>query len=473
VVELTGGYAGPYAGKLLGLLGAEVVKVEPPGGDPTRHQGPMVGKDGPALERRAAFLHLNTNKRSFVPEAGRPEDEEALSRLLTSADVVLEGESTSSVAGWGRDIGDIRRANPGLTVVSLSSFGRTGPYAGYQGEEIVHYAVGGTMSATGLARREPVKLAGRVGAYQAGSAIALAALAGVARAEGGAAGPAVDFALVESQLISIDRRMTYLLYYAYTGRDAPRSPGSQIGVFPAGVRLAADGYVWTSTMPQWVPRMLRVLEDPELTDRYAQGASPVDQELAEMADAAITTWGVTRSRQEAMGQAQAEGWAVTAINAPVDVLGDPQFLGRGFFRPIDHPVAGPVVQPGAPLRLSDMPAVSAAPTLDQDHAEVIELSRRWSAPRPPRPGWCRPWVPSSGAIPMLTPVSGPGTGWLSSPPTPGAKSRSPSLCTRSRAGRHSSAWSSSATCWWRTTRSISWTASGSAGTPSRPATRVW
>ncbi len=378
-VELTEGYAGPYAGKLLALLGAEVVKVEPPEGDRTRQGGAAVGRDGPAHERRAAFLHLNTNKRSFAPEAGRADDDAALRRLLVSADVVLEGEGASSLAGWGLDPGDILGPNPGLTVVSVSSFGRTGPYAGYRGEEIVHYAVGGTMSATGLARREPVKLAGRVGAYQAGSAIALAAMAGVLQSEAGGGGVAVDFALVESQLISIDRRMTYLLYYAYTGRDAPRSPGSQIGVYPSGVRLAGDGYVWTSTMPQWVPRMLRVLEDAELSDRYAQGTSPVDLELAEMADAAVTTWGVTRSRQEAMAEAQAEGWAVTAINAPVDVLSDPQFRGRGFFRPVEHPVAGPVTQPGAPLRLPDMPAVSAAPTLDQHHAEIIELSRRWSA----------------------------------------------------------------------------------------------
>ncbi|MHB1912358.1 MAG: CaiB/BaiF CoA-transferase family protein, partial [Acidimicrobiales bacterium] len=276
---------------------------------------------------------------------------------------------------------EIRRANPGLTLVTVSSFGTSGPYAGYRGEEIVHYAVGGTMSATGLARREPVKLAGSVGAYQAGSAIALAALAGVARAEGGAGGPAVDFAMVESQLISIDRRMTYLLYYAYTGRDAPRSPGSQIGVFPSGVRLAGDGYVWTSTMPQWVPRMLRVLQDPELTARYAEGPSPVDLELAEMADAAITTWGVTRSRQEAMDEAQSEGWAVTAVNAPVDVLADPQFQGRGFFHPVEHPVAGTVTQPGSPMRLADMPALSGAPTLDQHHAEVIELAGRWASSR--------------------------------------------------------------------------------------------
>jgi len=403
VVELTGGYAGPYAGKLLGQLGAEVVKVEPAGGDRTRHQGPTVGRSGPASEARAAFLHLNTNKRSFVPSPGRPEDDEALDRLLRSADVVLEGEDASSLAGWGRDTGEIRRANPGLTVVTVSAFGRSGPYAGYRGEEIVHYAVGGTMSATGLAHREPVKLAGRVGAYQAGSAIALAALAGVARAEGGAGGPEVDLSLVESQLISIDRRMTYLLYYAYTGRDAPRSPGSQIGIFPSGVRLAGDGYVWTSTMPQWVPRMLRVLQDPELTARYAQNASPVDLELAEMAEVAITSWGVTRSRQEAMDEAQSEGWAVTALNAPFDLLEDPQFQGRGFFHRVEHPVAGPVTQPGAPMRLSGMPGLSVAPTLDQHHAEVLELSRRWSTARAAPAG-------STGAVaaPPTPPAAGHG-----------------------------------------------------------------
>src|SRR5207249_2052358 len=122
--------------------------------------------------------------------------------------------------------------------VSTSSFGQTGPYAGYAGEEIVHYAVGGPMSSTGLVDREPIKMGGELGQYQCGGVAALAALGALSVAERSGRAVHVDVANVETQVGSIDRRMTYLLYQAYTQRDAPRSAGKAVGPFPTGIVLA-------------------------------------------------------------------------------------------------------------------------------------------------------------------------------------------------------------------------------------------
>lgn len=383
VVELAEGMAGPYAGRLLALLGADVVKVEPPGGDLARHAGALVGSAGPEHERRAAFLHLNRGKRSLAADLERPDDASAVRALLAGAHVVLASSPAGHLESYGLGYDETVRANPAVTFVSVTPFGLEGPYAGYKGADIVTYAVGGAMSSTGVASREPVKLGADLGQYQCGTLAALAALAGLGMAEVSGQGVHADVAHVDTQLVSIDRRMTYLLYYAYTGRDAPRSEGRRLGALPAGIKLAEDGHVWVSTMPQWIPRMLKTIDAPELAPRYAAPDAITDMELAELTDVAVTTWGVVRSRQQAMADAQANAWPVTSVNAPVDLLEDPHFHARGYWHEIDHPVAGTLTYPGAPVRLpgeGDTPGPS--PLLDE-HGE--DLRAEAAAARPPTP----------------------------------------------------------------------------------------
>ena len=369
VVEFAEGIAGPYAGKLLALMGADVVKIEPPAGDRTRLTGTLVGGDGPEHERRAAFLHLNTGKRSMTADLTSAEDVDVARRLVAGADVVLESfpPVTRSYAALSYE--ELAALNPALTLVSVTPFGLEGPYAGFKGEEIVSFAVGGAMSSTGLAVREPVKMGADLGQYQTGSLAALAVLAGMRLAEQTGRGVHADVAHVDTQLGSIDRRMTFLLYYAYTGRDAPRAEGRRLGALPAGMKLAEDGYVWVSTMPQWVPRMLATIDAPELGDRYAQPNALTDMELAELADVAMLSWGVSRTRQQAMEDAQAHNWPVTSVNTPADLLADPHFRARGYWRTVEHPVAGPLTYPGPPVRFpGEEPTVDRAPLLDEHGA---------------------------------------------------------------------------------------------------------
>ncbi|HEX5268503.1 MAG TPA: CoA transferase [Acidimicrobiales bacterium] len=383
VVELAEGMAGPYAGKLLALMGADVVKVEPPGGDRARHTGALVGTAGPEDERRAPFLHVNTGKRSVVADVERPDDASMVRGLMAGAHLVLTSSPAGHLEQHGLGYEETARANPAVTFVSVTPFGLAGPYAGYKGAEIVNYALGGAMSSTGVASREPIKLGAELGQYQCGTLATLAALGGLGVAEASGRGVHVDLAQIDSQLVSIDRRMTYLLYYAYTGRDAPRSEGRRLGALPAGIKLAEDGHVWISTMPQWLPRMLKVLEAPELAPRYAAPDAITDMELAELTDVAVTTWGVMRTRQQAMDDAQRDGWPVTAVNTPADLLEDPHFRARGYWQSIDHPVAGKLTYPGPPVRWPDGGApLGRAPLLDEQGEEL----RAEAGAQPPAPG---------------------------------------------------------------------------------------
>ena len=379
VVELAEGVAGPYTGKLLADFGADVVKVEPPGGDRARRAGPFPrsAHGEPAdPEQGALFLHLNTNKRSVVAAS----DDEVIEALVSRADIVIRSSAEPSLE-W------LRAAGPGAVVLSVTSFGLSGPYAGYQGEEIVHLALGGPMSASGNPEREPVKMGGAIGQYQCGTVGAVAALAALAVAEQSGQGVHVDLSNVDTQVGSIDRRMTYLLYAAYRGENVNRVGGYAVSPFPGGCRPTADGHVQVSTLMNWIPRMLAVLDDPDMAALYTDPAWLFNADLPDQADAQLLSWTLTRARQEAMEQAQAGGWPITAVNRPIDVLSDKHFAERGFFVPVTHPVAGQFRQPGAPIRLDDGWRLRrAAPTLDQHGPEIrTEISASSGPPRAPKP----------------------------------------------------------------------------------------
>lgn len=367
MVELATGVEGPYAAKLLADLGAEVVKIEPPGGDPARRLGPFP-EDVEDPEQSALFLHLNTNKRSVVADVTTDAGRARVLALAARADVVIE----SSRPGAPDDLVDALRAvRRDLVVCSVTPFGRTGPYAQLPAEELTMYAMGGPLQSCGLAEREPVKLGGDVGRYQCGAMAALATLAALTTAERSGEGIHIDVANLETQAGSIDRRMTYLLYQAYTGRDAPREAGLRPGPLPSGVFPTDDGYAFIANMPAWLPRMLATVQDPELAARYQQPGWVTDPELPDQAMAAMYVWALGRGRQAAMEQAQANGWAVTALNAPVDVLADPHFERRGYFVDVEHPVAGTVRHAGPPVRMDDGWRIRRpAPLLGQHDAEV-------------------------------------------------------------------------------------------------------
>ena len=359
VVELAEGIAGPYAGKLLADFGADVVKIEPLRGDRARGLGPFLD-DRPDPERSATFLHLNTNKRSVVAAA----DDALVAELVARADVVIQSSPVPDPA-------ELRRRHPGLVVATVTSFGLTGAHAGCVGEEIVHYAYGGPMSATGSPEREPLKMGGSVGQYQCGAVAAVAVLASLALAERRGDGVHIDLSNVETQVASIDRRMTYLLYAAYRDEDVARSGGYRLASLPNGCRPTLDGHVQISTLMNWLPRMLAVVGEADLAAVFEDPGFLLDETVPEVIDAHLLGWTLARTKQEAMEEAQAGNWPVTAVNRPLDLLDDPHFTERGFFVPVKHPAVGTVRQPGPPIRLArGWELRRPAPLLDEHGEEV-------------------------------------------------------------------------------------------------------
>ncbi|MHB8576034.1 MAG: CaiB/BaiF CoA transferase family protein, partial [Dehalococcoidia bacterium] len=247
VVDFSHWRAGPRCTKLLADFGADVIKIErPPSGDPARRVGPFFD-DRPEPEASGTFLFLNTNKRSvslnLKTELGRSY---ALA-LIEKADIVDESFRPGVMQNLGLDFATLNGRRPGIIMTSISNFGQTGPYRDLPASEITLSAMGGPMNVTGHRDHEPLKLAGNIVQYHAGSVAALATTLALYAAESAQEagddpeGEHIDVSIYETQASFRDRRAIYLTAFAYTGDIGQRPiPGTRPG---AGVRPCADGYV--------------------------------------------------------------------------------------------------------------------------------------------------------------------------------------------------------------------------------------
>ena len=393
VLETACGVAGPYVGKILADLGAEVRKLEPSGGDPTRglHAAAALGPDGEPLGAPGAasslFVHLNDAKTIVTAPAGDVPQRFAARAAEAAAGVhvVIDDGALDAAA--------LRRRDPSLVVASLTPFGLDGPYAGYRAEDITLYAMGGPMLATGAAGREPLKLAGYTSTYQWGAVSAVGVLGALARAEATGVGAHLDVSGFETQVGSIDRQVSHLLWWQWTGRQATRPPAGGQAMLPNGYYPCLDGEVAVLMVPTWLDRMLAVLGDDELTRRYAEPNWMADPDLPGLTEAALYVWLASRTKREAMQEAQAARWALTACNRPSDLLSDAHIAERGFlvgqgeatrlrpplrFHPLDAS-AGQRSGPGAAA-----PRIARSPA-DPDElplagVRVLDLTVVWSGP---------------------------------------------------------------------------------------------
>lgn len=260
VVELAEGIAGPWSARLLGDLGAEVLKVERSGGDPTRRDGPKAREDAP---HSALFEYLNWNKRGVQLEPGRAADRESLDRLLAGADILVLGLHPTEVhAGWGLDPQSIAARHPHLVVVAISDFGWSGPHARWRGSDLVLQAAGGIMAVSGLRHREPLKPGLRQAYYCAGLNGAYTAMAALFAARRTGHGSVVDLSVQEvlaSELVSV------VPAYALTGVLTARRSAGQDPLLSGQPYRVSDGSVTLQVNTLYGPeRFAEFFDEPRL-----------------------------------------------------------------------------------------------------------------------------------------------------------------------------------------------------------------
>ena len=327
VLDLTHYIAGPYCTKLLADYGADVVKVERPGvGDGSRLLGPFPA-DVAHPEKSGLFLHLNTNKRGITLDLKSDAGKVITLSLAAEADIVVESfrPGVMDRLGLGYDL--LRGAHPNLVLTSISNFGPDRSVPRLPGLEIVFYGMGGHMIGTGVAEREPLKLGGSVSQYQAGSAAAAATMGAFYGARYQGTGQHVDVSIMETLMGSVDRRMTYLLAYQYTGETSQRQAMEGSANYPYGVFPCRGGYLQISGQNNYFPRSVKMLGSPEfLMDPkwYAPGAQN-DPDLREEFNDYFIPWHLERTATEAWHAAQQAGVLSAPLNTTRDLVADPHF----------------------------------------------------------------------------------------------------------------------------------------------------
>ncbi|MGE0540581.1 MAG: CaiB/BaiF CoA transferase family protein [Dehalococcoidia bacterium] len=366
VLDLSHAVAGPFCTKLLAQLGADVIKVEPPCGDPGRWLKPF--KDNvPHPERSGAFLYLNTGKRSVILDLQDPTERNTLLELAEDADILVESLAPGTMSELGLGLNALHARNPRLIVTSITGFGQTGPYCDYQAADILGFATGGLMSIIGFPDDPPLKFGGNPASYMAGLAGFTGSLAALRHAEATGEGQQVDVSLQEAVTSS---HFQALAQFDYLGTVSQRNRAMM--VFPC-----ADGFVGCAIQPHHWQRFVELLNIPELHG-LGSGSVLERQQNAELIEALILPWMLERTKAEIYRLGQEAGLPFSYFATVEDLFASPQYQARGFFSAIDHPEVGTVRYPGIPYNMPGVPKVERrAPMLGEHTAEVLsDLERR-------------------------------------------------------------------------------------------------
>ncbi len=405
VLDLTVGIAGPYATKLLADYGADVVKVEPPGGDFTRRLGPFPwgaagdhvrgagfeadGQSGEEfarevadLERSGTFFFFNTNKRSVVVDLKTSEGRERFATLVATADVVVESFRPGVLERLGVGWEWIHALRPELSLVSITNFGQESPYRDYKGTELTLYGFAGEMYTMGVAEREPVKMFGTAALVESGAAAATAIFGAVMVSARQGIGQHVDFAIADSHFGGADRRHVGAIAFEFSGRRSPRLPQEGRAIL-RGVYPCADGYVEFSGAAGRIDRVAKMLGNPEwLADpKWRVPGALIRQDYTEEFEANFYPWLYEHTKREIWAKAREARVLCGPLFSLDEIAEDEHFRARGFWERVEHPALGSVEIPGRPFVMPDSPweIRRPAPLLGEHTAELLGDDRQPAA----------------------------------------------------------------------------------------------
>ena len=376
VLDLTHFIAGPYCTKLMAGLGADVVKVERPGGDPVRALGPFASGAPPQNALRppedgAWHLYLNTGKRSAALDLKSDSGRQALLALAAKADILVENFAPGTMARLGLDYATLQQANPALVMTSISNFGQTGPRRDWKAAEITLYAMGGLMNITGEPDQEPLKEGMPLAQLGAGQNAFAASMAALMFAEETGEGQQIDVSIAEYATNILENA---LMQYSYSGQEYTRVGNRGYGRAAWGIYPCRDGHVGIIAGPdhRW-PEVAHIMEREELSDpRFASRRGRQDN--ADEIDALMLPWLLDHDKVEIFKAGQESGLGFSFVATMQDILEMEQLLARNYFVRLEHPAAGEFAYPGAPIACepeAEAWAFRRAPLLGEHTAQAL------------------------------------------------------------------------------------------------------
>jgi len=397
VLDLTDA-KGQLCGKIFSDLGADVIKVEPPGGDPARKIGPFYGED-PDPDKSLFWMAYNTGKRGITLDIDSEEGRQKLKRLVKKVDFLLESFPPGYMKMLGLDYSVLRRLNPRLIMASITPFGQTGPRAHWKGPDIIPWAMGGYMWMTGEPGRAPLRISHPPQAYLHASAISMVGcLMALHYRTATGQGQHVDTAAQQCP--------SWMLTNTYAFWDLHKKNLSRGGVFRQfgantikTVWRALDGHVTFmfsggAIGAKGQRRVVELMDKDGMAENWLKEidwnemsafSTPVD--TLEKITEAFSGYFETRSKSELLQEAINSGIMLAPVNTIADVSADLQLQARNYWIDVRHPELNTSIKfPGPPVKMTKTPwkIKGRAPYIGEHNIEIFENESSISHDEPAR-----------------------------------------------------------------------------------------
>ncbi|MDP7239725.1 MAG: CoA transferase, partial [Dehalococcoidia bacterium] len=366
---------GVFCTKLLADLGAEVIRIEPPTGDPLRQRGPFF-KDVPHPEHSLYFMYYNTGKRSITLDLEQPEGQALFKKLVARADVVVEGFAPGYMDRIGLGYEQLRSINPGIVMAAVSPFGQTGPYKDYKASDLVLMGMSGWMQITGEPEWPPTRQGNEQSHFPGAQYAALGIVAALYNRElASGEGQYIEVSAMEALLTYYTENhpaVAWLLSQTNVGRPGVRSRMTvPMGVFPCQDGWIALGVVsageWES-LAQW---MVEATGDDAILDDKYKGGTHARQAYYDEIIAYVIGFLAGLTRQELFTEGQKRNLAVLPVATVEDMLNDPHLAVGDFWIELDHPVVGKLKYPRGAFDTDIIhPPRKAAPLVGEDNEAI-------------------------------------------------------------------------------------------------------
>lgn len=373
VLEVGEFISAPYCGKLLTDLGAEVIKIEPPGaGDGSRQYGPF--RDAPDPERSGLFLYLNANKKGITLDLASATGQDVLKELVARSDVLVVNLHPLAMDRYQLDYDSLSRANPKLVMAAVTPFGLTGPYRNYKAYDINLTAAGGISVGLGEPDREPLTFGTPQVGYFAAMAAASSIMVALLALDQLGAGQLIDIS--EAEVVAGAYNGPEALMAVYQWRETRRTGHHALDFpYPNCILRCKDGYIFVGSPEgrQW-RQLLEVMGNPEWArEPRFRSRTAMNNQYADEVDAYMEEWLTKYTKAELLQIALEHRIPLAPVRTFDEVCHDESLAG--LFQVIEREDTGPVAYPGAPYVLEGRQSMPhrPAPYLGQ-HNDAVYLS---------------------------------------------------------------------------------------------------
>ena len=375
VIEFSHFVSGPWCTKCLADFGAEVIKVEEPGGgDPARRVGPFPD-DIPHPEKSGLFLYLNTSKLGITLNVKTKAGYKIFLELVRETDIFVENNPPQVMEEFGLDYESLKKVNPKLIMTSITSFGQTGPYRNYKACDLISMHIGQSghqcpLGVEDLERQPPLKHGEHQADYAAATTAALVTMFAVFNRQKNGVGEHIDIS--EQEAVANFGRFWIS---GWLNEGAMESRLRRDRHFPQTPIPCKDGYIYffLQTEAQWdsfksmIGSSLDWVTRELYPDRWARNTN------WDTIEPTIREWMAERTKAEIIQAGLENHVPIGPVNTAEDVVESEQLNYRGFFTDVDHPEAGRIKLPGLPYKLSQTPwqVTRPAPLLGQHNEEIF------------------------------------------------------------------------------------------------------